>query len=178
MSSRMIFLVIYNSNYVTKWAKIIVRVHVCVCVTYKTGIWIEWLDLLHLIYSQLGTRGNYSTISVLHTLQFTVTHELRFSVFTSRVLATEFSQCQCNFKLHMKSSLHRLIPFLLLFCSCQFRVLDSIQFLWPQVRILAGWHIGTRHDTTRRDTTRRTLLDYSSLLLGVYSVPSSDCVTL
>jgi hypothetical protein len=52
-----------------------------------------------------------------------------FSVFTSRILATELSQSHYNFNSHMKSSYHSLIPFLLLFCWCQFRRLDSIQYL-------------------------------------------------
>jgi hypothetical protein len=44
----------------------------------------------------------------------------------------------------MKSSFHSLIPFLPLFCSCQFRRLDSIQFLCSQAHILAGWSPETR----------------------------------
>jgi hypothetical protein len=63
-------------------------------------------------------------------------------VFTSRILAT--GQSQCNFKSHMKSSCHSLIPFLPLFCSCQFRRLDSIQYLGSEVHILAGWCLETR----------------------------------
>jgi hypothetical protein len=73
----------------------------------------------------LGTTGIYSAISVLHTLQFTIPHEVGFSVFTSRIRATDFSDSHCHFNSHMKSSLHRLIPFLPLFCKCQFRGLDS-----------------------------------------------------
>jgi hypothetical protein len=42
------------------------------------------------LYIQLGTTGNYSAIADLHTLYFTVTHALGFSVFTSRTLATDF----------------------------------------------------------------------------------------
>jgi hypothetical protein len=38
----------------------------------------------------------------------------------------------------MKSSLNRVIPFLPLFCNCQFWRLDSIQF---QAHILAGWRL-------------------------------------
>jgi hypothetical protein len=53
--------------------------------------------------TQLGTTSNYS-------LQFTVIHALVFSVFTSRILATVLSQSHCNFKSHIKSSFHRLIP--------------------------------------------------------------------
>jgi hypothetical protein len=42
------------------------------------------------MHSHLGSTGNYNAISILHTLQFTVTHALGFSVFTSRILATDF----------------------------------------------------------------------------------------
>jgi hypothetical protein len=41
----------------------------------------------------------------------------------------------------MNSSFHSLIPFLLLFCNCQFRRLNSIQF---QAHILAGWLLETQ----------------------------------
>jgi hypothetical protein len=58
-------------------------------VTNKTGFglddWIYW----HLIYITRDYR-QYSAIADLHTLQFTVTHALEFSVFTSRILATDF----------------------------------------------------------------------------------------
>jgi hypothetical protein len=47
----------------------------------------------------------------------------------------------------MKSSFYSLIPFLPLFCNCQFRRLDSIQFLCSQVHILAGWRLETRLST-------------------------------
>jgi hypothetical protein len=60
----------------------------------------------------LGTTDNYSAIADLHTSQFTVTHALRFSVSTSRILATDLPESHCNFKSHMKSSCRSLIPFL------------------------------------------------------------------
>jgi hypothetical protein len=44
----------------------------------------------------------------------------------------------------MKSSFHSLIPFLPLFCNCQFRRFDSIQLLCSQAHIPAGWHLETR----------------------------------
>jgi hypothetical protein len=44
----------------------------------------------------------------------------------------------------MKSSLNNLIPFLPLFCNCQIRRLDSIQFLCFQDHILAAWRLETR----------------------------------
>jgi hypothetical protein len=63
-------------------------------------------------FTLFGTTGNYSAIANLHTFQFTFTHALGFSVFTSRVPATDLLQSRCNFKSHMKSSYHSLIPFL------------------------------------------------------------------
>jgi hypothetical protein len=67
----------------------------------------------------------YSAIAILHTFKFTVPHALGFSVLTSHIPATDLSQYHCNFKSHVKSSWHRLIPFLALSCSCQFRRLYS-----------------------------------------------------
>jgi hypothetical protein len=103
----------------------------------REGVWaglirrfLDWMigfiDTLHTV---IGTTGNYSATADIHTLQFTVTHALGFSVFTSRILATDLSQSHCYFKSPMKSSFHSLIPFLLLFCNCQFRRLNSIQSL-------------------------------------------------
>jgi hypothetical protein len=54
------------------------------------GFWIGWLDLLTTCTHLLGTTGSYSAIANIHTLQFTVTHALRFSAYTSRILATNF----------------------------------------------------------------------------------------
>jgi hypothetical protein len=54
----------------------------------------------------------HSTITILHTIQFTVTHAPGFSVFASCILAVGLSQSHCNFSSHMKSSWHCLIPFL------------------------------------------------------------------
>jgi hypothetical protein len=59
---------------------------------------IEFVDTL---YTQLATTGNYSAIADLHTLQFTVAHTLGFSVFTSRILATDLQQSHCHFKSHI-----------------------------------------------------------------------------
>jgi hypothetical protein len=69
--------------------------------------WIYW----HPIHTTREYR-QYSTIADLQTLQFTVTHALGFSESTSRMLETDLQQSPCQFKSHMKSSLHRLIPFL------------------------------------------------------------------
>jgi hypothetical protein len=78
-------------------------------VTYRRGFvlddWIYW-QLVHSHNSGLQAiqRYRYST-----HFQFTVAHALGFSVFTSRVLATDLSQFNCNFNSHMKSSWHSLI---------------------------------------------------------------------
>jgi hypothetical protein len=122
------------------------------------------LDLLHLIHSH-STRDyiQYRAIAILHTFRFTVAHALGFSVFTSRILATDLSQSHCHLKTYTKSSLHSLlIP-----ChysaaansedSTQFNSsapkliswqtgvpkLDSIQFLCSQAHIPAGWRLET-----------------------------------
>jgi hypothetical protein len=61
-------------------------------------------------FTQFATTGNYRAIAILQTLQFTVTHALGFSAFTSRILATDISQSHFNFNSHMKFSWHSLIP--------------------------------------------------------------------
>jgi hypothetical protein len=55
------------------------------------GFWIGWLDLLTpYTHITLGYRQN-NAIADLHIFQFTVTHALGFSVFTSRIRATDYS---------------------------------------------------------------------------------------
>jgi hypothetical protein len=57
-------------------------------VTYRRVL--DWMiGFIAALFTQLGTTGNYSAIADLRTLQFTVTQALRFSVFTSRILATD-----------------------------------------------------------------------------------------
>jgi hypothetical protein len=52
---------------------------------------LDWMiGFMYTLYTVLGTTGNLSTVADLHTFQFTVTHLLGFSVFTSRILATDF----------------------------------------------------------------------------------------
>jgi hypothetical protein len=97
--------------------------------------WIFW-HIIH-IYTTRDYR-QYSAIAIPYTLQFTVAHALGFSFFTSRILATYLSQSHSHFKSLVKSSCHNLVPSLPLFCSCQFRTLDSIRFLCSQVHNPAG----------------------------------------
>jgi hypothetical protein len=52
----------------------------------------EWMiGFIDTLFTQLGTTGNYSAIADPHTLHFTVTHALGFSVFTSRILVTDYN---------------------------------------------------------------------------------------
>jgi hypothetical protein len=89
---------------------------------------IEWLDLLHFFTQRIITI-NYSAVAV-STLYSSLLYTLMFSVITSRILATDLYQSQCNFKLHMKSSLDILITFLPLllnyFAKCQLRRLSLL----------------------------------------------------
>jgi hypothetical protein len=74
------------------------------------GVWIGEYICRHLIHIILDYR-QYSAISELHILQFTVTHAIGSPVFSSRILATDLSQSHCNFKSHVKSFCHSLITF-------------------------------------------------------------------
>jgi hypothetical protein len=51
---------------------------------------LDWtIGFIDTLYIKFGTTGNYSTTADLDTLQITVTHTLVFSVFTSRIMATD-----------------------------------------------------------------------------------------
>jgi hypothetical protein len=79
--------------------------------TNNNGFWIGWLDLLT-PSSSISLNYNHRAIADLYTFQFTVAHELGFTILTSRILATDLSQSHCHFNSHVKSTLHRRIPFL------------------------------------------------------------------
>jgi hypothetical protein len=49
---------------------------------------IGFIDTLYIL---IGTTGNYSAVADLHILQFTGTHALVFSVFSSHKLETDFN---------------------------------------------------------------------------------------
>jgi hypothetical protein len=48
------------------------------------------IGFIDTLYTVLGTTGNYGATARLHTSQFAVAHALGFSVFTRRILATDF----------------------------------------------------------------------------------------
>jgi hypothetical protein len=57
-------------------------------VTYRRVL--DWMiGFIDSLYTALGTTDSYSAIADLHTLQFTVTQALGFSVFISRIPATD-----------------------------------------------------------------------------------------
>jgi hypothetical protein len=53
----------------------------------RTLVWM--IGFIDTLYIKLWTTGNYSAIADIHPIQFTVAHALWFSVFTSRILATD-----------------------------------------------------------------------------------------
>jgi hypothetical protein len=80
------------------------------CVIYMTGSGLDYWIYWHLNHTTWDSK-QHSDIADLHTLQFTITRTVRYSVFIT-VSWQRIQQSHCHFKLHMKSSLHRLIPFL------------------------------------------------------------------
>jgi hypothetical protein len=93
---------------------------------FGLGVWIYW----HLIYTTRNY-GQYSTIADLHTFLFTVTYTVWFSVFTSRIMATDFITV-CHFRSHMKSSFRSLTPLLPLFwCLIKFSTFYSFKSFSP-----------------------------------------------
>jgi hypothetical protein len=82
------------------------------CVTYKTGFGLDDWIYCSLHIHKVRECRQYSAIANLHTFQFTVPHALGFSVFISRILATDLSQSHCNFNVQVKTSSHSLISFL------------------------------------------------------------------
>jgi hypothetical protein len=128
-----------------------------------TGYWV-YLPLIH-PHSELQV---FTALSLIYTLQFTVTHTLGFSVFTSRILATDFNTVNISVLLnytlqisHVKSYLERLT-----FKSQP----NSLQSILNYLRLLPG---GSRrkHSFHRYSSTiPRLLLAYLLQQEPVYRV--------
>jgi hypothetical protein len=86
---------------------------------------LDWIGFIASYTFTTQDYRQYSAIAILHTFEFTVAHIPGFSVFTSRILATDLSQSHCNFKSHLKSCSYSLIPFLPLFGSYQLNSVPS-----------------------------------------------------
>jgi hypothetical protein len=142
--------------------------HVVLVVWLLDGVWIWWLDLLHL-YTQLGTTCKYSATTDLHILQFTVTHTLVFSVFTSRILATDLYQSHCNYRTHevFFSQPHCCNSTELVAISSQSSSRDSLNYYFSWPGILVIWRRVGSNKKHRFYRYRSTILR----LLLVYSLP-------
>jgi hypothetical protein len=134
-----------------------------VVVTYNTGFRLDdWIYCTLYIHRTRVSRP-CSAIATLHTFQFTVAHALGSSVFTSRILATDLSQSHCHFKSPMKCTFHHLIPFLPLFCSCQFRRLHS-RLLFSSRSPLMCPFVTPRHGPHRK----HSLCCYGGVFTGTF----------
>jgi hypothetical protein len=69
-----------------------------------------WARSQKKIHSHSSTLQGNTALSLFYALGF--------SIFTSRILATDLSQSHCHFKPHVKFSCHGRTHFLPLFCSC------------------------------------------------------------
>jgi hypothetical protein len=82
--------------YINLWLQFEILVFVCrgVWVTYKRVL-DSMIGFIDTLYIPLGTTSNYSAIAIF-TLYSSLLHTLVSSVFTSRILATDSSHCNCN----------------------------------------------------------------------------------
>jgi hypothetical protein len=111
-------------------------------VTYKTGFRLnEWIYCNIYIHTTRDC-SQYSAVADLHNLQFTVTHALGFSVFISCTQATDIAvsiSLQITHEVSFAPPNSR---------SCQFRRLNSIQFLCSQDHSSAGLRLEARTFTS------------------------------
>jgi hypothetical protein len=125
---------------------------------------LDWMTgFIDTLSTQLETTGNYCGIADLHTLQFTVVHALGFSVFTSRILATDLSQSYCNFKSHMKTFWFLSYHFFSITLDCHLQ--NSMQFT------ITNCSLGTSRYTASGRTQVKHCLLLSRIVLGVLTAP-------
>jgi hypothetical protein len=65
----------------------------------------------------------------------------------------------------------QLNSFLVIFCNCQFRRLDSIQFIYSQAHILPGWRLGTRLNSSKSESESYITIDGQSTSLSWNKAP-------
>jgi hypothetical protein len=138
--------------------------------TNNNGFWIGFIDTY--TFTQFGTTGKYSAIAILQIFQLTVAHALGFSVFTSRILATDLSQSRCNFKSHMKSSLHRIIPFLP-FLLLPIPRLDSTTLDYCCILLFTPLPPSTTYNHLARTSRKHRLYCWRSIFTA--PLPSNRC---
>jgi hypothetical protein len=123
----------------------------------------DWIDCTLYIHNW-GLHA-IRTLSLINTLQFTVTHAPGFSVFTSHILATDLSYC--NFKSYTESSLFSLIPFLPLFCNSRHNSIPLLLSSFPgrlafETRVtLLNWNSLYKHFVRITRKTQSLLLTRS-----------------
>jgi hypothetical protein len=113
------------------------------CLTYRRVL--EWMiGFIDTLFTQLGTTCSHSATAV--STHFTVHRYTRTSVLSLHYSypGNGFITVSLSLQITHEVLFSSLIPFLTLFCNCQFRRLDSIQFLCSQAHILAGWRLETR----------------------------------
>jgi hypothetical protein len=121
--------------------------HVGVCAWLIDGFWIVWLDdwiYWPLIHSTRDYR-QYNAIADLHILQFTVTHAQGFSVFTSRILATDFITASLSLQITYEVFFAQSTS-LLAISSQSSSTADSLNSIssLSQAHILVGWRLETQ----------------------------------
>jgi hypothetical protein len=114
-------------------------------VTYKTRFGLD--DYIYCTLTYIHTtrelqeieRYRYSAHFSIH--RHTVTKVLSLDY---RILTTDLKLSHYHFKSHTESPLRSLIPYLTLFCSCQYRRLDSVQFLCLFSNVLYSYYLSAR----------------------------------
>jgi hypothetical protein len=99
-------------------------------ISYNTGFelgnWICW----HLIPSTRDY-GQYSAIADLHTLQFTVTHALGFSVFTAHIVTTYFMTVSLSIQITHKVFFPQPNSFLSIILQMPTQFSSSVPISYP-----------------------------------------------
>jgi hypothetical protein len=103
------------------------------------------IGFIDALYTPLGTTGNYSSCADLHTLKFTVTHALGFSVFTSRILATDFITVSLSLQITHEVFFSQSTS-LLTISSQSSSTADSLSSISScfQAHVPAGWRLETQ----------------------------------
>jgi hypothetical protein len=126
-------------------------------VTVRRGL--DWMvGFINLLYTQLRTTSNYSVTADLHTLQFTVIHTLGFSVFTSRILATDLNTVSLSLQ-HTRSLICTATDWL--------TVSRNVTLTWAKFR-------------TNQNQNRRTEQSWAELTVSAEMCsrhPETGCVT-